>query len=379
MGTTLARDRPNTRTPLLQLTNEFEPHIISSFRTNLVRIFNVVPLPTLFEHNALFRGIPVGLLLMQASNFLSYLSLRESSLDSTLSLLPFSGFFPGFSRSTPQADNREAYDTIPSSTLLAVSILNLWEIQGLTPQLPPALLDLPELGRSGSSLAADPASGIMLGSPAAPRFFWLSETDSDSMPGLVDIPDWDESINTTGGYFFHEQQAWQAPHSDLAFFHDIRLFPDLLGFGVHVIFNDGEFLDWGCRFAIHHPQYFVSNIIPYPRRIFLPNSAARAASIIFPRFQIETTLLYFAFSLWRTPPPSYLRPLLRLFYLPDNCIEILLGFVFTAPTPSILFVVDRLSSPSLPDEIFLFPLLSRGPSHLNFLQFNFEELRSDDD
>ncbi len=78
--------------------------------TNLVRIFNVVPLPTLFEHNALFRGIPVGLLLMQASNFLSYLSLRESSLDSALSLLPFSGFFPGFSRSSPRADILASYD-----------------------------------------------------------------------------------------------------------------------------------------------------------------------------------------------------------------------------------------------------------------------------
>ena len=144
-------------------------------------------------------------------------------------------------------------------------------------------------------------------------------------------------------------------------FDSLTCAPNLLGFGVRVIFHDGEFLDWGDTLSLLYPHYLIYYIHGYPQHLFLSSSAASFANLLFTYFQRDTSLLCAAFSAWSLhsirSTPSLLGSICPL----DNCVEIISQFLFTPPVPSLHFLCDVADSHfgSL-DETYFFPLLSRN-------------------
>ena len=134
--------------------------------------------------------------------------------------------------------------------------------------------------------------------------------------------------------------------------------PNLLGFGVHVLFHDHY--DWVEAFALLKPHYLIRVLRPYPQHLFRSDTAFISANLIFSQFQTDTALLYAVFSAWSLSAllsnPSLLNSICPL----DNCQILILSFLAKPPTPTIHFLCDIADSHfgSL-KETYFFPLLTR--------------------
>ena len=149
------------------------------------------------------------------------------------------------------------------------------------------------------------------------------------------------------------------PHPQAALlFSCFTCIPNLLGFGVHVLFHDQS--DWLEAFTFLKPHYIIRVLRSFPQRLFLISTSFAAANLIFSQFKSDTALLFAIFSSWSLSALLSSPSLLNFICPLDNCQVIILSFLVKPPSPTIHFLCDIAESHfGSVKETYFFPLLTR--------------------
>jgi hypothetical protein len=168
--------------------------------------------------------------------------------------------------------------------------------------------------------------------------------------------------------FFDDPLSRQLAALNLPFSHRVQVLdafsciPNLLGNGVHVFYPRNT-LHFGLDdlFEILEPHYVLSSTLSFPDYIFQDAVAASAACRLFHLFQLDTALLYHAFTAWSSHAPLTNLSLLDSICALDGFQTTVLQFLYSPPSPVIHFLAYTADNhPGSNEELFFFPLFSRS-------------------